>query len=277
MLRSTQRYSLESVKQDVKSFFLDDNHWAYQYGSKATSCHKDSVFYKKQIQVIFEDRYPHDVTGKAVNELIGERFLREEPRIYGNNMHTIFVCRRSVRYVATEIKTKLGIMERFCDDELNIGVGEYAEILFSHMFEKNNFQIVGRDTNIFRGKMWTRSDKNLDFIIEKDGISYGVEVKNTFDYMPPDEFGEKVDMCQFLGLLPVFPLRCPSPQQYALMGQVDGLALEFKARIFPPGNQKLVTQVWNHFRLPVAIWANILPSIEKIFLNFHAQTLATRQ
>ncbi len=81
MVTRETRYSLESVKQDVKSFFQGDNHWAYQYGSKATSCSKDSVFYKKQIQVIFEDRYPnyvggypHDVTGKAVNELIDDGF-----------------------------------------------------------------------------------------------------------------------------------------------------------------------------------------------------------
>ncbi len=95
VIRET-RYSLDSVKQDVTAFFTNDNHWAYKYGSEVTSCSKDSVFYKKQIQVIFEDQYPHDVTGKAVNELIEDKFLKAEPSAFGKNMHAIFVCRHNV-------------------------------------------------------------------------------------------------------------------------------------------------------------------------------------
>jgi len=273
MVTRETRYSLDSVKQDIKSFFSGDNHWAYKYGSKPTSCSKDSVFYKKQIQVIFEEQYPHDVTGKAVNELIEDKFLKAETRAFGKNMHAIFVYRHNVRYKAMAIKIRTKILERFSDDEVNDGVGKYAEILFGHMFERNQFKIIGRHTNTFRGKTWSKSNKNLDFIIEKDGISYGVEIKNTFDYMPQDEFEEKLDMCQFLRLLPLFPLRCPSDQQYALMENVDGLALKFKTRIFPPGFQGLVTDIWNNFRLPVYIWEKIRPPVEAVFLNYHHRRL----
>lgn len=273
MVPRETRYSLDSVKQDVISFFTNDNHWAYQYGSKATSCGKDLVFYKKQIQVIFEDQYPHDVTGKAVNELIEDKFLKAETRAFGKNMHAIFVHRHNVRYTAMAIKIRIKILERFSDDEVNDGVGKYAEILFGHMFERNQFKIIGRNTNTFRSKAWSKSDKNLDFIIEKDGISYGVEIKNRFDYMEQDEFEEKLEMCQFLGLLPLFPLRCPSEQQYAQMKDCGGLALKFKTRIFPPGFQGLVTDIWNNFRLPVNIWEEILPPIEAVFLNYHHHNL----
>jgi len=273
MVPRETRYSLDSVKQDVISFFTNDNHWAYQYGSKATSCGKDLVFYKKQIQVVFEDQYPHDVTGKAVNELIEDKFLKAETRAFGKNMHVIFVYRHNVRYTAMAIKIRIKILERFSDDEVNDGVGKYAEILFGHMFERNQFKIIGRNTNTFRSKAWSESDKNLDFIIEKDGISYGVEIKNRFDYMEQDEFEEKLEMCQFLGLLPLFPLRCPSEQQYAQMKDCGGLALKFKTRIFPPGFQGLVTDIWNNFRLPVNIWEEILPPVEAVFLNYHHHNL----
>lgn len=274
MATNEKSYTLDSVKQDVKSFFQDANHWAYHYGSKATSCGKDSVFYKKQIQVIFEDKYPHDITGKAVNELIKDRFLRQEPRTFGKskNVPVIFVCRRNLRYISNQIKKRINIMESFSDDQMNEGVGKYAEILFYHMFQKNHFKIIERHANTFKGKTWSRSTRDLDFIIEKDGISYGVEIKNTFGYMPEDEFEEKLDMCQFLGLSPLFPIRCPSPQQYQLMKGVGGLALKFKTRIFPPGNRRLVTDIWNHFRLPVNTWIEILPHIETIFLNHHNHT-----
>jgi len=273
MVTRETKYSLESVKQDVKSFFRDNNHWAYQYGSKATSCGKDSAFYKKQIQVIFEDLYPHDVTGKAVNELIDDGFLKNRTVTFGTKMHAIFVYRYNVRYTAREINEKLKILERYSDDEVNDGVGKYAEILFNHMFESNQFKIIGRNTNKFKNKVWRKSKKDLDFIIQRDGINYGVEIKNTFDYMPQDEFDEKLEMCQFLGLLPVFPLRCPSELQYAQMKDIGGLALKFKTRIFPPGHQKLVTNIWNHFRLPVNIWGEISPPIKAIFLSYHRNNL----
>jgi len=273
MATSRTRYDLASVKKDVQSFFQDDNHWAYQYGSKATSCSNDAVFYKKQIQVIFEEWYPHDVTGKAVNELITEGFLREDPHTFGKNVPIIFVYKRSRRYVSNEIKSRIKIVERFSDDELNDGCGKYAETLFNHMFEKNQFNIVGTHTNTYRGKTWTKSNRNLDFIIEKNGAAYGGETKNTFDYMPQDEFEEKLDMCEFFGILPIFPLRYPSSQQFELMKQVDGLALTFRTRIFPPGNQKLVTNIWNLFRLPVGVWYQITAPVENIFLNYHQRNI----
>jgi len=279
MVTSPNRYDLSAVKQDVKSFFQDDTHRAYQYGSRATSCGKDSVFYKKQIQVIFEEWYPHDVTGKAVNEFINEGFLKEEPRTFGvsSNVPISFVFQRTRRYVSNEIKNRIKIIERYSDDELNDGCGKYAEVLFNHMFEKNRFAIVGTDTNTYKGKTWTKSARNIDFIIEKDGIAYGGETKNTFDYIPQDEFEDKLDMCQFFGILPIFPLRYPSPQQYAMMEGVGGLALTFKTRIFPPGNQKLVTEIWNYFRLPVNVWYKIRTPIENIFLSYHQQHISNRQ
>ncbi len=112
-------------------------------------------------------------------------------------MHAIFLWRHNVRYVATEIKDRVAIMTRFSDDEVNDGCGKYAESLFNHMFEKNQFTVLGRDTHAFNGKTWIRSNKNLDFIIQRDGIQYGVEIKNTFDYIDPEEFDEKINFLHF--------------------------------------------------------------------------------
>jgi hypothetical protein len=176
---------------------------------------------------------------------------------------------KSRRYVSAEIKERIKIVNRFSDDEMNDGCGKYAESLFNHMFEKNGFTIVSRDTNSFNDKKWTKSKKDLDFIITKDGISYGGEIKNTFDYMPQYEFEEKLEICDFLNIVPLFPVRIASPQQYEMMKEVNGLALTFKTRIFPPGNQKLVTDIWNNFRLPINIWYAISNPVEYVFMSFH--------
>lgn len=87
--------------------------------------------------------------------------------------------------------------------------------------------------------------------------------------MPQSEFEEKLEMCQFLGVLPLFPVRYASPSQHTTMQENDGLALVFKTRIFPPGNQNLVTEIWNNFRLPVYIWYDISHPVENNFLAYH--------
>ena len=51
-----------------------------------------------------------------MNELISEGFLRPEPRTFGNNVDIIFVCRRNIRYVATEIKERIELIETLSDD-----------------------------------------------------------------------------------------------------------------------------------------------------------------
>jgi hypothetical protein len=91
--------------------------------------------------------------------------------------------------------------------------------------------------------------------------------------MREDEFEEKLEMCKFLNIIPMFPLRCPSDQQYALMQAVGGLALKFKTRIFPPGNEKFVSSIWHYFRLPVFVWGGIPINIERIFLRFHSTNI----
>jgi len=274
MVNREKRYDLQSVKNDLKSFFQDNSHRAYKYGSKTIFCNKDSIFYKKQLQIIFEDVYPHDVTGKAVNELIKEGLLKEERHTFGknNDVPINFVYKKDRRYVSREIKDRIKIVEKYSDDELNDGCGKYAELLLNHMFETSQFKIIDRNTRTYKGKSWKRSKKDLDFIIAKDECVYGVEVKNTFDYMPQYEFQEKVDMCEFLGILPLFPVRFASPQQLEIMEQVGGLLLIFKTRIFPPGNQKLVTEIWNNFRLPVNVWYTMSNPVKSNFVSFHIRT-----
>lgn len=95
--------------------------------------------------------------------------------------------------------------------------------------------------------------------------------------MPAAEFAEKLRMCEFLGLVPLFPLRCPSDEHFALMQRIGGLALKFKSRVFPPGTRELVADIWNHFRFPVTIWESFPPNLERQLLNFHATRLAPGQ
>jgi hypothetical protein len=267
---ANKQYTPEEVKEDVKALFMINSHWVYQYGSPTPLCNCDSPFYKQQIKIFFEDKYPQDVTGKAIDALVADGFLKQVSVPF-NNTTADFVYRYNIRSIKRLIKQRASIIARFTDDKITRGSGDYAEILFGFMFRLNGFHIVARHSREYKGIKWGKTGHNLDFIIEKDDIVYGVEVKNTTDYMPADEFNAKLEMCKHFKIFPMFPLRCPSPTQFEAMENSDGLALKFKTKIFPPTQEDLVHDMWNYMRLPVSIWKEISPKVERTFIYYHTR------
>jgi hypothetical protein len=60
----------------------------------------------------------------------------------------------------------------------------------------------GLDVNKYGGRVWSQSDHDLDFVFERDGRAYGIEVKNTLGYMDRIEFDTKIRLCRHLGIRP---------------------------------------------------------------------------
>jgi len=141
------------------------------------------------------------------------------------------------------------------------------------MFASLGFRVVDRNTNEFMGRKWTLTDHNLDFIVEKDGIYYGVEVKNTLSYMEKEEFDIKLKLCNYLGLVPLWILRNAPGNQFDRMKEVGGFILKFKSQIYPIGFEDLVKDIWNLMRLPVAVWERFPEKQEKLILRFHNSVL----
>ncbi len=131
------------------------------------------------------------------------------------------------------------------------------------------FEVVSRNTNEFSRRKWTTTSHNLDFIVEKDGIYYGVEVKNTLPYMERDEFDIKLEICNYLGLVPLWILRNAPGNQFDQMKQAGGFILKLKSQIYPFGYEDLVGDIWNLMRLPVAIWDRIPKKLENLVIRFH--------
>lgn len=254
----------EEVKEDVRSFFVNPRHWVYQYGSPTPSCNPKSPYHRKQIEVLFEDRYFHWVTNRAVDDLINEGFLRSDERDIAH-----FVYRSDIRYVRREMGRRINIIKRYTDPTITRAIGDYAEMLFSFMFRLNGFKIVGEDTNEYRGLKWDKTEHDLDFIIEKDSVAYGVEIKNTLPYMEKDEFEIKLEMCKFLGLVPLWILRNAPAVQFEQMKPHNGFILKFKAQMYPPGQEPLVGDMWKKMRLPASIWREVPEKLVNLFVKHH--------
>ncbi len=237
--------------EDIRAFFENSEHWAYQYGSPSEST-TDSPYYRRQVQVILEGRYFHWVTNYALTRLVDEGFLKEDLNTIGG-VTIKFIHKRKVRNVKREIRRRVGLWELISNETMSKATGDHAELLTENMLLGCQFTIVQKHTNEFRGRIWTTTAHNLDFIVEKEGESYGIEVKNTFPYMPREEFAIKVEMCQYLGIHPLFILRAAPYPQFEQMKGVGGRVVMFKTKVFPFGQQTLVSEIWRHMRLPVAV------------------------
>jgi len=242
-----------SVTADLREFFLNPDHRIYSSKGTPSWINADSVYHISQLQVLFEDRHFHLLTYRAIQELKESGFLRSET--VKTDVETFIVVWRSgVRYVRRAIKAHVTLAAEYSSQLISKATGDYAETLALLGLRGLGLTLVDRNTRSYRHKTWTESEHDLDFVVEKDGRAYGVEVKNTLDYMPRDELDIKIALCQHLGIRPLFIVRNRDKIQWDKMQEAGGLLYIFKSKIFPPGQEPLVQRIWKEMRLPVAIW-----------------------
>jgi len=259
-------YTAEDVREDIKDFFTNPNHWAYAYGDPTPDCNPDVTYHRKQIEVIFENKYDHWDVNNQVDFLIDECFLRLIETDVAN-----FVLRKDIRYYKYNINKRMKLIKRYGDQSITRAVGKQGEHVCEIMFLLNSFNIEDRNSNKYKGINWTKTDEDLDFILEKDGLNYGVEVKNTLGYMEYEEFTNKLEMCEILGLIPMWVLRNAPEVQFNTIKSKGGIILNFKTQIYPFGQESLVKEMWKLMRLPVFVRGRMFPKIVRILNAFHAR------
>lgn len=134
---------------------------------------------------------------------------------------------------------------------MNAAIGLHGEAMILAGFALKEFILRGRDTNSFRGIEWTTTGHNLDFIFERDGKAYGVEVKNTLSYMDREEFSVKLSMCKFLGITPIFAVRMIPKTWINELIASNGYAMIMKYQLYPWTHIQLARRVATELGLPV--------------------------
>ncbi len=136
-------------------------------------------------------------------------------------------------------------------------------------FAKCQFVTKGRNTNKFCGKTWAETNHDLDFIFERDGRQYGVEVKNMLGYMDQGEFRAKIKMCHSLGLAPVFVARMLPKTWIEELRRAGGFALILKWQLYPPAHKALAKRVREELGLPVDAPRALADGTMARFLAWH--------
>jgi len=158
---------------------------------------------------------------------------------------------RSYRYYKREATQIVQLLESYSDPNIGAALGLHGESMVLEGFARRQFVMAGRNTNVFGVRAWTETAHDLDFIFEKDDVAYGIEVKNTLGYMSYEELVVKIDLCETLGLRPIFAVRMlPKTWAYEIV-KAGGYALILKYQLYPWTHKELARRVQQELGLPV--------------------------
>lgn len=123
--------------------------------------------------------------------------------------------------------------------------------MVSDGFARFRFVQLGRNTNEYKGRKWEESRHDMDFIFERDGLAYGIEVKNTLPYINDREMKVKIRLCKHLGLAPVFVVRAMPAIWIGEVRRAGGFTLVLGHQLYPLSHKEFAKEVREKTGLPV--------------------------
>ncbi len=242
----------------------------------------DRLFYLKQLQVLFESKrgpdrpgYYHWITAKGLYRLVDDTLVGNAYVTTPKGTRVRLFFKKGHRYWRRQSRGLLALIDDMSEPSVAEACGEHADVLFHHALLTRGFTSYAEDAREYRGKIWTETDHNLDFIIEKDNLAYGCEVKNKWDYIDRDELRTKIHMCQYLGLRPLFIMRAsPTSYNYEII-EAGGYAMIFVSHIYPFGTKSFADRIHSELSLPADSPKAIPAGIIDRFIRWHQRHPAT--
>jgi hypothetical protein len=234
-----------------------------------------NVFYKQQLEVIFEDSFFHWVTSRALSELASEGYIAvEREELPGIGIIMLYHA-TTHRYWRRQGQEVIALVSQFSTPSFTSGLGAQGELMFDAALPTVGFLPIARKVKVHGGKEWKETDHDLDRVFERDGIAYGAEIKNTLKYIPRKELSVKINMCQHLGLRPLFIVRAAAKNYINEVRLAGGFTLVYKYQLYPFGQKSFADQVREMLRLPVDSPARIVDGTVQRFLKWHLKSLET--
>ena len=226
------------------------------------------------------------VTARAIEALLKENIIKRHGyrgrRRIGKEVPSKFYALTGTPY--SEIETLIQKKRRISADINNVLMGRapasyHAEDLFMEAFDKLDFTIHGRDVSEFRGRKTSgvegKRPPDLDFIVERDGVIYGVDVKNwiRYEYPTRDKVYHKVKLAEELGVVPFIIARyLDRDTTNKIIYHHHGLVYEYKKLILPSTMRSLAEDAERLLGYPTLAVDNLpdymVKKIEDIHLRF---------
>ena len=216
---------------------------------------KKTPYYITQIQTLLENYYFPWITYQATKQLVEEKALsRTETKTKYSDAVFLFNAKLDKppfrHSIDAHIKSTCKLIDKYSNPNVCKAYGEHLEGLVKAELRAQGFIIAGVHTNKYNDQEWAQTGHNLDFVAEhRSGkLKIGVEVKNTLPMIEREELDVKLDMCDFLGLKPIFAVRWLKPYT-ELIRQRGGFSWIFKTQIYPPGFDELTKLLWKRLSI----------------------------
>ncbi len=231
------------------------------------------VFYSRQIEVRLEKDFFHWITNRAIRELVAEGNIKADTVSLktGGEIHLLWP--KQFRYFRRSAKRVIELVESYSISTFARLLGYTGEMLVGDAFASVRFNRVGRETRKFEDREWTSSSHDLDFIVERDGLAYGVEVKNTLPYIREEDLNIKLQMCEELGISPLFVVRYMPTTWFNRVLEAGGFTLILKHQLYPLSHVDLARAVREELGLPVHAPSALWESTIRRFTKWHEERL----
>lgn len=234
---------------------------------------REGVFFSRQLEVQNEGKYFHWITNRAIRSLEAEGLIRSEWRRLKTGTSIKLIWHKENRFYRRSAKRLVSLVEEYSDPNIGAALGLHGEIMVLEGFARTQFLMRSRSSREHDGKVWTETAHDLDFIFERDGVGYGVEVKNTLGYMDWKEFLLKIRLSSCLGLRPVFVCRMLPKSWIFELQQQGGFALILKYQLYPWTHQELARRVARELGLPVDAPRALADGTMARFLKWHMRNV----
>jgi len=200
----------------------------------------------RELKVRLEREFFPWVVGRVVNKLIEEGKIRlvhppgrngrmgtpdnfyMDPSVnYENVLHLLLRKRRVSSYINAQLTR-------------TSPAGFHAEDVFESAFNSLRFKIVGIEVSEFGDKTVQgvpgKELPNLDFVIQKEKLTYGVDVKNwiKYEFDSINEVMDKVNLALQLGVIPFICARYVDKATLYKITEIPGIVYPYQTLILPP-------------------------------------------
>lgn len=165
------------------------------------------------------------------------------------------------------------LLGRIFDPEFTQAIGRHGELMFDAALGRHGFRAEATNTRTWNGKTWPLTNHNLDRIITRDGIVYGVEIKNTQNYISRAELRTKIRLCRYLSIRPLFIMRFAPKSYMHEINRSRGFGLLFEEQMYPWGHNPLLVEVRERLGLKVGAPKDVKDGDMQRLLNWHNRQL----
>jgi hypothetical protein len=239
---------------------------------------QQQVVTDRELKVRLERRFFPWVVGRTLNRLIEKGYVRivhPPGRKGGMGTPDNFYLDKSADY---ERLLKLILRKKRVSVYVNSlltklsPAGFFAEEVFESAFSSLRFKIHGTNVSEFRGRKVVgvsgKQPPDLDFVIEKDKIVYGVDIKNwiKYEFDSIDEVKRKVDVAVQLRITPFICARYVDKDTFFKVVSMPGIVYSYETLILPPEFQTLAEEARSLLGYPVLV-GEALPQFKLDFIK----------